>query len=127
DKRVARDAMLLSNIALKQGDYTAAIAAADEATRLARALGDGPAVVRAAVARADALRRVGDVDGATATLIGADDEPADACGKAWLVLKLALALQVSERLERASREFARARQLNRRCGTPLITDAIDSN
>ena len=39
DKRLARDAMLLSNIALKQGEYTAAIAAADE---LAIGKGHGP-------------------------------------------------------------------------------------
>jgi tetratricopeptide (TPR) repeat protein len=126
DRRLVGDATLLSDIALRQGEYTAAIAYADDAIRRARALQEPSRATRPTIARADALRRVGDVAGAITTLEHFDHAAAP-CDKAWFALKLAMAREEADQRDRAIADLASAERYNLTCNRSSITDAISSN
>lgn len=87
ERSLTSDQVLLAQAAWKVGDFTASLEAADEALRLARRLDDPRNEVAAHLARADALRRMGDTHGAADTLTSAIARATEPCDKAWIYLK----------------------------------------
>lgn len=129
--RLSVDAKLLSDAARQRGDFTAALVAADEAVRHAQAAGDSRAALRAgtraAIARADALRRIGDLDDAIETLGRAATPAREICDRTWLTFKLGLAYEEAGQPTKALAELARAQQLDVTCRNRSVDLAIRSN
>jgi tetratricopeptide (TPR) repeat protein len=123
----ARDEVLLSQIAWKLGDFTAALAAAEQALWTAGRLGDARLEVRAHLARADALRRMGDTRGAAATLSVASARATDPCERAWILLKKAMCQMESRHDGLAMLDLATAQQANLRCRNEAISTSIAIN
>jgi tetratricopeptide (TPR) repeat protein len=125
ERALAGDAALLSEVALKQGDFTTAITAADEAVRLAARLHQRGLEASVKRIRAFALRRVGEWDRAIADLRDAVEAAPDACSSAWNQFELALAYE--DRLERlgdAGRAITEATKLSQECGDETLADAL---
>lgn len=125
---LANDAISVSQIAWREGDFTTALGAADEAVRLARELGDVHREVVALMARADALVRMGDKGGASAALATAVERAVEPCDKAWARLKSALCrMEEEQQAGLALVELKMAEQANRQCGSRDISIQIDMN
>ena len=127
ERGLTSDAISLSHIAWQVGDFTAALTAADEALRLARKLHDPRYEVASYLARADALRRMGDIQGAIATLTSASDRAVDPCDKTWVHLKAGLCELEAVQAGLATLEFTMAAQANRSCGLKDVATSIAIN
>ncbi len=127
EPRMMRDALSVSQTAWKIGDYATALAAADEAIRLAQHGGDRSTEVHAYIARADALRRMGDRGEAAAALQHALARAITPCDQAWSHLKTSMLHG-----ENAASGFARlaldeAAAANQACGSKAITGSVAQN
>jgi tetratricopeptide (TPR) repeat protein len=127
DRGRAGDFVSLSQAAWKVGDFTAALEAADEALRLAERLGDSARAFAAHLARADALRRMGDGGGAAQALLTAIDRATQPCEQAWAHLKSGMCQMEAQQEGLALSELAAATQANRRCGSPEVSGAVAIN
>jgi tetratricopeptide (TPR) repeat protein len=116
---MASDAVSLSQVALQLGDFAAALTAADEALSLAKRLDDPRNEVAAYLARADALRRIGDNRDAEDALTNAIERATDPCNKAWILLKSALCLVEAGQEGAAILELREAALANRGCSQDL--------
>jgi tetratricopeptide (TPR) repeat protein len=110
----ASDATLLSQIAWKAGDFTAALSAANDALALLQGSHETHKKVVAYLARADALRRLGDHNGAAATLASAAAEADEPCDQMWARVKNALCLIASGQYNIALVEL-KAAEADHRC------------
>jgi tetratricopeptide (TPR) repeat protein len=124
---MASDAVSLSQAAWKAGDLAAALAAADEALSLAPHLDDSRLEVRAYLARADVLRRMGDARSAVEALKPAIDRATEPCDKAWVRLRSANYLIDVRQDGLAMVELTAAEEANRRCGSPDVSSQIAMN
>ena len=127
DSGLARDAVSLSQASRQAGDFTAALQAADEALRLAQKLADSHIALVAYLARADALRRMGDSGGAAETLARAIERATEPCDKAWAHVKNAMCLIETGQDGLASLELATAAQANRHCDSHDVSVQIALN
>jgi len=121
------DAVLLAQAAWQVGDFTASLDAADVALSLARRLHDPRNEVAAQLARADALRRMGDTVGAADTLTSAIERAADPCDKAWAQLKKAMCQMEGGQDGLAMLALTMAEEANRLCGSQAISISIALN
>lgn len=121
------DVVSLSQAARQAGDFMAALEAADEALRLARRLGDPHSEVVAHMARADALRRMGDVHAAADTLRSGIERATEPCDKAWVRAKNGMCLIDAGQEGLAMVELAAATQANRRCGSHDVWTQVAMN
>jgi tetratricopeptide (TPR) repeat protein len=121
DRGRSSDAVSLSQAAWQVGDFTAALDAADEALRLARGLRDPHYEVAADLARADVLRRIGDLQGTTAALADAIARASDPCDRAWARLKNGMCQFEAGQDSLAMLELTMAEQANRSCGSRDIS------
>jgi tetratricopeptide (TPR) repeat protein len=118
------DAVSLAQAAWQVGDFTASLAAADEALQLSERLQDPVLEVAADRARADALRRVGDIDGAARALLRASDRATEPCDQAWLHLKSGLCQMEANQVGLAKLELDLATRANQRCGSRTVGPSI---
>jgi tetratricopeptide (TPR) repeat protein len=123
----ASDFLSLSQAAWKVGDFTAALEAADEALRLALRLHDPGKAFAAHLARADALRRMGDGRGAAQALLIAIERATEPCDKAWAHLKSGMCQMEAQQEGLALSELAAATQANRRCGSRTVATSVALN
>lgn len=124
---LVRDAVSLSQIAWREGDFTAALEAADDALKLAPALHDSHTEVVAYVARADALRRMGDTRGASAALTSAIARATEPCDQAWTRAKNGMCLEEAGDEGLAMIELTAATEANRRCASRDISVLVAIN
>jgi len=124
---MAKDAVLLSQAAWRAGDFTAALDAADVAVGLAQRLDDSHGEVVAYLARADALRRMGDTAGAGATLGSAIARATEPCDKAWARVKNAMCKQEAGQDMLALLELDVAGRANRKCNSQDVAQQIAIN
>jgi len=127
ERSLAGDAVLLAQAAWKLGDYTASLAAADEALTWAQRRNSPRQEVVAQLARADALRRMGDLRGAADALRGATDRAVHPCDQAWARLKYGMCLMEDGQDSLASDELAHADDANRQCGSRDISISVALN
>jgi tetratricopeptide (TPR) repeat protein len=127
DRGVANDAISLSQAARQVGDYTAALAAADDALRLQQRLRDAHGEVNAQLARVDALRRMGDTAGAREAARHAIERATEPCDKAWAHLKNAMCVAENAQEGLALVELTVAARDNRRCGSHDIAKQVAMN
>jgi len=124
EKGRASDVVSLAEVALQLGDFTASLAAADEALRLSRRLGE-PAIEGAAqLARADALRRMGDDRGAAEAAALASERATAPCDQAWAHFKSGMCRMEAQQAGLALSEFDAATQANLRCGSRDLSTSI---
>jgi len=123
----AKDAISLSQAAWKAGDFTTALATADEALRLSRKLRDPVKQVAAQLARADALLRMGELGGAARALNDAIDRATRPCDQAWVHFKTAMYWMEAQQAGLSIRELEAAAQANRRCGYRDISTSVGIN
>jgi tetratricopeptide (TPR) repeat protein len=121
------DALLLSHAAWKFGDFTVSLGAADEALRLARQLQSRRNEVAAYLARADALRRMGDIRGAAATLASAIERATDPCDKVWAYLKSGMCRMEAGQDDLAMVELTAAAQANGVCRSEEVSSSVAIN
>ena len=124
---LARDMVSLSQIACRAGDFTAALEAADDALKHAPALNDAHIEVVAYVARADALRRIGDTRGAAATLTRAIERATEPCDKAWTRVKYGMCLAEGGDDGLAMVELTAAAEANQHCASRDIWVQVTIN
>lgn len=123
----ASDMYLLSLTELEEGDFKAALAAADEALRLARRLQDVHTEISVSFARADALRRLGDIRDAIDMLTTAVGRATLPCDRAWAHIKRALCQLEAGQDDLAPIDFASAARANTRCGNTYLSTSIMQN
>jgi len=121
------DDVRLSQAAWQAGDFTAALDAADDAVLRAASVDDPHIVVLAHLARADALRRMGDVRGAAATLTQAIERAESPCDEAWARVKNAMCLAEAGDEGLALVELTLAARANQRCNSEDIAAQVMSN
>jgi tetratricopeptide (TPR) repeat protein len=128
DRRgLATDAVSLSQVERRSGDLVAALHAADTALTLAQQLGDSHTEVVSYIARGDALRRIGDIKGAVATLALAIDRATEPCDRTWTLLRHAqYQLDVGNEAV-ALRQFAAAAKANEGCKFRDIASIVAIN
>jgi tetratricopeptide (TPR) repeat protein len=119
-----RGELALSQIARNQGDFTAALAAADGALALVGSLGDARNQVAARLLRADALDSLGDVVGARDELRSAIDSATTACDRTWAYLKTSVHEMDRGRDAVAESTLGVAREASQDCHHPRATDWI---
>jgi tetratricopeptide (TPR) repeat protein len=124
---VVKDAVLMSQAAWQAGDFTAALDAADDAVSLAQRLDDSHGEYLAYVARADALRRMGDTAGAGTTLESAIARATEPCDKAWARVKNAMCKQEAGQDGWALLELGAAELANRKCNSQDVAQQIAIN
>jgi tetratricopeptide (TPR) repeat protein len=127
ERRLTSAAVMLAQAAWKAGDFTASLDAADEALALARRWRDPRSEVAAHLARADALRRMGDARGADAALASALDRADTPCEQAWIHLKRGMCQIELGQEGLAMVELARSSQANDRCRSADVSLAIAAN
>ena len=128
DRRgLAGDAVLLSQAAWRAGDFTGSLRAADEALTLAVQLGESHTEILGYIARADALRRIGDVPGAAATLETATERATDPCDRTWTRLKRAMCSIDAGQEGLAIAQLRAAAQANERCQSRDVTLQVAMN
>jgi len=127
DRGLARDAVLISHVAWKSGDFTAALIAADESLRRAERLDDRHMQVSAYLAKADALRQMGDIRGAANTLTFALKSASTPCDRAWVRLKTGICRMEAGQDGLAMLEFAAATKANLGCGARDVSRAVAFN
>ncbi len=126
-KGLMSDAVSMSQAARRVGDYTAALKAADLALRLAPRLADSHIESNAYIARADALRDIGDIQDASDTLATAVDRATLPCDRAWISLKRALCLIDLRQDEFAMAQLAAAARANEHCESRDVSVQVRSN
>jgi tetratricopeptide (TPR) repeat protein len=124
---LATDSVSLSQAARRSGDFTTALGAADTALRLAQQLGESHTEVVSYIARADALRRIGDVNGAAETLAMASERASEPCDQTWTRLRSAQYLNDAGREEVALRQYEAAARANTRCAARGVSLSIAIN
>ncbi len=124
---LARDAVSLSQIAWRAGEFTTALRRADEALTWLAALQDSRTEMVALLARADALRRMGDTRSAATALTAAAKRATAPCDKAWTRVKNAMCLWESGEDSLAMLEFTGAEKDNQQCGSEDIWSQIAFN
>ncbi len=112
----ASDFVSLAQAAWKVGDFTASLAAADEALRLAQRRGDPALEVGAQLARTDALRRMGDARGAIEAVTRATERAIVPCDQAWAHFKLAMCRMEAQEEGLTMSELDAALEANQECG-----------
>ena len=122
---LARGAITLSRVTLKQGDITAALDAADQALALVEHLHDVRNLVAAHLVRAAALQGAGDLLGARDELERAHNLAATACDKTWTYLNEGMHEMASERDESATRTLGIAEAASKDCHRPDAARLID--
>jgi len=123
ERGLLSDAVSLAQAAWKLGDFAGSLQAADEALRLSQRLGDPAKQVAAQLARADALRRVGDTRRAAEALAGAVEGAVAPCDQAWAHLKSGLFRQEILDDGLAIRELDAAVRANAGCGSHDVAGA----
>jgi tetratricopeptide (TPR) repeat protein len=124
---LARDEVLMSQVARHLGDFTAALVAADLALTLATRLGDSHAANIAYIARADALSEIGDIQGACDTLATAEDCATEPCDRTWDSLRHGTCLMDLGQDDLARPQLSAAARANERCDDPNVWVQILSN
>lgn len=119
--------LALSQAAWKLGNFAAALRAADQALELADRLGPASYQLAAHMARADALRRIGDRTEARAALQRALERATTSCDKAWMYLKSTMLYMESARNASAKGALAQAEKAMRECGDESASRALDHN
>lgn len=127
ERSLANDAVALSKAAWQLGDFAAALAAADDALTWVARQPDPRLEVAAYLARADALRRMGDTRGAADALTTAIPRATDPCDLAWVRLKGGMCQMEVGQDGLAMLELTRAAQANGRCGNPYISTSVAIN
>lgn len=117
-------AVSISQAAWKVGDFTAALAAADQAVAIADDLREPRRQVAAYLARADALGQLGDTQEAAATLARAIDQASDPCDRAWARHRRGMNLAVAGQDGLALLEFALAAKANVVCDSAQLSAAV---
>lgn len=116
---VANDAVALSQAAWLAGDFTAAVTAAERGVALASRVDDAHVEVRAHITLADALRRLGDMRGASAALSVAIERSAassaDPCDGTWSRLKSGLCFVDAGEEKNALTQLAAVERADERC------------
>jgi len=120
----ASDAMSLAKVAWQLGDFTASLAAADEALRLSRRLGEPALEVAAQLARVDPLRRMGDARGAEDAAARAREQATAPCDQMWAHFKSGMCRMEAQQAGLALSEFDAATQANLRCGSRDLPKSI---
>lgn len=123
----AGDRFVRSLAELAEGDFRAALVAADQALALARQLHDVHMEVSVSFARGDALRRLGDHQGAIDTLTSAVDRATAPCDVAWAHLKRALARLEAAQDDLVPTDLDAAAQANRRCANSDVASSVLQN
>ncbi|HWO18791.1 MAG TPA: CHAT domain-containing protein [Kofleriaceae bacterium] len=127
ERSLTSDLVHLAQATWKIGDFTASLDAADEAALRARRLSDPRNEAVAELARADALRRMGDTQGAANTLASALKRATVPCDVAWLRLKKGMRHMEARQESLAELELAMAEQANGRCENHVVAAAIAIN
>jgi tetratricopeptide (TPR) repeat protein len=120
----ASDNVMLSQAAWQIGDYETALAAADRAIALVEKLGPGAPGVPAYLARADALRWMGDTHSAVAALRDALAWAHTPCKKAWVRLRNGMAQMALGQDAIAEVELAIAERENTACNDKAVARQI---
>lgn len=120
----ASDAVSLAQAAWQLGDFEASLAAADEALRLLQRLDDPAREFTALLARADALRRMGDRPGAAKTLASVIERATSPCDKAWAHLKSGMARMEAQQAGLAMSELNAAAEANQVCESPPVWTSV---
>lgn len=122
------DMYLLLLTELEAGDFKAALAAADEALRLARQLHDVHTEASVSLARADALCRMGDLRDAIDMLNTAAAQATTPCDLAWAHFERALCrLGGGGQDDLAAIDLAAAGRHNTGCGNTHLAGSILQN
>ncbi len=121
DRRAQASALTsLSQAAWQAGDYTAALDTADRAIAMAEELGGLIKVMPMYIARADALRRMGDHRRAATALREAIERVSTPCDKTWLQVKQGMVQLELAQPALAELELEIAAKLNEQCGSPDV-------
>jgi serine/threonine protein kinase/Tfp pilus assembly protein PilF len=124
---LADDALLRAQAFEKLSDPAAGLRAADQALAIALQLGDSHAEVAGYLARADALREIGDVRGAIDTLAAATERATVACERAWVYFKLGLCHVDTGQDELAMASLASAARADKQCKDPTLAKVVSLN
>jgi tetratricopeptide (TPR) repeat protein len=128
DERALQTALVMrAQAAWQVGDFTASLDAADKALTLARRLNAPRKEVAAHLARADALRRMGDRRGATDAVTRAIARATEPCDKAWAYLKKGMCQMEAEKEGLAALDLKSAAQANGRCRSRSVSTAVTLN
>ncbi len=127
ERALTSDHVLLAQAAWKLGELEASLDAADEALRLALRLGDPRNERAAQLARADALRRMGDSRSAADALASALARSTEPCDLAWAYLKKAMCHMEAGQESLAALDLEQAEQANVRCQSQEVSTAINLN
>ncbi len=128
DRRgLASDFVSLSQAAWQVGDFTSSLEAADLALEFAQQLDDSHKEATAYLARADVLRRMGDLHGAIETLTSASERASEPCDKAWIHLKTGICRIEAGQPGLAMLELQMAVVANRRCDSKDISGSAAIN
>jgi tetratricopeptide (TPR) repeat protein len=128
DRRgLATDEVSMSQAARRAGDFTAALSAADLALTLALQLRDSHIESVGYIARADALRRMGDIQGASDTLATAVEHATAPCDRTWTGLKRGLCLIDLGQDGLATAQLKAAARANEQCKSRDVSVQIASN
>lgn len=120
----AGDLVVLSGAAWQAGDFAAARDAADEALALAQRSRAPDGIAAASLARADALRQLGDSDAASATLTDALRVATGPCSQAALRLARALCSMDTGHNITARRELDALASEGRTCTSSEMSSAV---
>lgn len=123
----AKDAVSLAQAAWELGNFTAALAAADEALRLSSKLHDPVIELRAYLVRADVLRRLGEYKGAIEAATSAVERATTPFEQVWAHFKSGLCLMEAHQEGLAISEFDEATQANLHGGSPEMSTSIALN
>lgn len=121
------DQTLLSQAAWQAGDFTTALTAADRALGRLEQRPDAHKEVVALIARADALRRMGDLRGALDDASRAIGRATTARDRAWAHLKYALCLADTGQVSLALLELSKARAADQVASVPILAWQIALN
>jgi tetratricopeptide (TPR) repeat protein len=125
----ASDAVSLSQAAWQDGDFTVALKAADEALRLARRLPGSaqevaPYEAAAQLARADVLRRMGNLREAADALARVSELAVTPCDRAWAHLKSGAALMEALQNALARNDLEQAARANDGCNSRDVSTPV---
>lgn len=121
------DQTSLSQAAWQAGDFTTALTAADRALEKLKVRPDAHKEVLALIARADALRRMGDLRGAGEAASRAIGRATMARDLAWAHLKYAMCLADAGQDSLALLELSKARAADRLGNAPIIAWQVALN
>ncbi|HWU85960.1 MAG TPA: CHAT domain-containing protein, partial [Kofleriaceae bacterium] len=127
ERALTSDYFALAQATWMVGDFMASLEAADEALKLSRQLNDPPNEVAAQLARADALRRMGDLRSAADALTGALARATKPCDVAWIRLKMGMREMEDGEESQAKLELGWAQEANAACRRPDISMSVAVN